>query len=114
SGLSIAFNGGGTQTGTFTFGPATSFAFNGNHIFNPGAAFSGAGPVSINGGIFQVNTALSIPGNLTNAGSLTFGGATTQGMPVAGTYTQTAAGSLTSRLNGLVAGSQYDQVRVTG
>jgi uncharacterized repeat protein (TIGR01451 family) len=115
SGLGLSFTNGGTHTGTFTFGSSSSFAFNGTHIFNTGAAFSGSGPVTISGGSFKVYTGLTIPGNLNNSGDLFFGpGATTQGLSVSGNYTQSAAGTLNIKLNGTVAGSQYDQVRVTG
>ena len=115
SGLGLSFANGGTHTGTFTFGSSNSFAFNGTHFFNTGAAFSGAGPVTISGGSFKVYTGLTIPGNLNNSGDLFFGpGATTRGLSVSGNYTQSAAGILNIKLNGTVAGSQYDQVRVTG
>src|SRR5712691_10208722 len=97
AGLGIAFNGGGTHGGTFQMPLGNSLAFNGAHTFGTGSAFSGSGPnsVSINGGTFQVNTGLTIPANLTNAGALKFGpGFTTRAFSVTGTYTQSAAGSL--------------------
>jgi uncharacterized repeat protein (TIGR01451 family) len=119
-GDNIALNGGGTHTGNFVFGlPSNTFFFSSGatpHVFNPGAAFSGpAGNVNIQGGIFAVGTTLSLPGNLNNAGILKFGpGATTQGLGVAGNFTQSATGALDVKLNGTTAVSQYDQVTVTG
>jgi len=115
--LGIAFNGGGgTHGGMFAMPLSNTLSFDGTHTFGSGAAFSGGltSPVLINGGTFQVNTGLTMPGNLSNAGALQFGGLGTQALSVSGNYSQAASGSLTVRVNGPIAGSNYDQVRVTG
>lgn len=114
--VGIAFNGGGTHTGIFSFFTTTTFSFNGSHAFNGGSSFAGTGNVTINGGTFMVNTSLTIPGNLTNSGNLRFGpGASTQAFPISGNYVQNAAGALDVKLNGTVPGpTGYDRVQVTG
>ncbi|HEY8131225.1 MAG TPA: DUF11 domain-containing protein, partial [Thermoanaerobaculia bacterium] len=109
--VGMAFNNGGTHGGLFQMPLSNTFSFDGVHNFNSGAAFGGAGTVSITGGTFQANTGLTIPGNVNNAGSLTFGGVT-RTFTINGNYAQTAIGALTVRLNGTTPGSQFDVVNV--
>ncbi len=106
----IALNNGGTHGGTFAMPLSNQFLFAGTHNFGAGSAFTGSGPVTIAGGIFQANTGLTIPGGLTNNGSLKFGGAT-QTLTVNGNYTQGGAAAFSVRLNG--AGT-FDQMSVSG
>ncbi len=56
----------------------------------------------------------TITGNLTNGGLVSIGDSTTGLMTVTGNYTQTAAGSLTTGIGGLAAGTQFDRLSVTG
>ena len=71
------------------------------------------GPFLINGGI--VVGSGTINGSLTNRGQVIPGGTGAAGLlTVNGTYTQTATGSLSIELGGMSAGSQYDQLAVSG
>lgn len=108
----LSLNGGGIHSGTFAMGTGGTLNFNGTHLFNAGSNFTGTGNVQIAGGAFQANTGLTIPGNLTNNGSLTFGGSP-QTLSVTGSYQQNAAGSFTVRLNG-PGGGQFDQMIPNG
>jgi RHS repeat-associated protein len=55
----------------------------------------------------------TVTGNLTNAAAINLGSAPGT-LTVKGNYTQTAAGALTVQVGGATAGSQYDQVNVSG
>ncbi len=74
----------------------------------------GAAPTSI---VALSGGTLSGPGtidaSLTNAGALDLGSAPGI-LSIEGTYTQTAAGTLTLKIGGIAAGTQFDQVSVTG
>ncbi|HKS22366.1 MAG TPA: hypothetical protein VJZ76_06185 [Thermoanaerobaculia bacterium] len=89
------FNGGLTQsTGITTLGPGNL-----------------AGTISINAGI--LNGTGTITGNVTNGGN--FNPGTSPGaVTITGNYTQTSTGILNVELNGTTAGTQYDQVDVSG
>jgi hypothetical protein len=57
----------------------------------------------------------TVNGNVTNAGEVSPGGDGTAGvLTINGSYTQTDTGLLTIDLGGTTAGTQYDQLKVTG
>jgi uncharacterized repeat protein (TIGR01451 family) len=89
------FNGGLTQTaGITTLGPGNL-----------------AGTIAINGG--TLNGTGTITGTVTNGGN--FNPGTSPGaVTITGDYTQTSTGVLNVDLNGTTAGTQYDQVNVSG
>ena len=72
--------------------------------------FTNAGTIeATNGGTFVINTSVS------NAGSINSGGNGSAGqITVAGNFAQTSAGILDIDLGGTVAGTQFDQLAVTG
>jgi hypothetical protein len=46
----VAINGGGTQTGTFSLSTGTALALNGTHSFSPAGSVTGSGTLVVNGG----------------------------------------------------------------
>jgi hypothetical protein len=74
---------------------------------------SQATQVDIEGGVLTGTG--TINGNLVNGGLVTPGGDGTAGiLTVTGSYTQSGSGVLSIDLGGLTAGSEYDQLRVSG
>ncbi len=72
-----------------------------------------AGNLNIEGGALAGTGVVNA--NVTNAGQVIPGGAGAVGLlAINGTYTQTASGSLDVDLGGTTAGSQYDQLAVSG
>jgi hypothetical protein len=93
----IRFLGVFTQTAGFT-------------ILNGGNVFSSSG-LNIQGGTLKGSG--TITGNVFNGGTVA-PGLSPGTLTVAGNYAQTAAGTLAIEINGLTAGSQYDQLVVNG
>ena len=67
--------------------------------------------MNINGG--SLSGPGTVKGNLTNAGEVDLGSAAGT-LTINGNYTQTAAGTLTLKIGGTTAGSQFDQVNISG
>ena len=55
----------------------------------------------------------TVKGNLTNAGEVDLGSSAGM-LTIIGNYTQTSAGTLSLKIGGTTAGSQFDQVNVSG
>ncbi len=132
-GTAATFNNAGTfqktaGTGTTTF-TTTSFnntgtiqALSGTISFSAGYTQT-AGSVQLNGGNLAASTvniqggslsgAGTITANVTNAGQVS-PGSSAGILPITGTYTQTAAGSLNIEIGGLTAGTQFDRLAVSG
>ncbi len=99
------------QSGTLSFGGA--YIQTGGATILAGGAVAVAGTLDIRGG--RLAGAGTITGNVANAGQVDPGSAGSAGLlTITGTYTQTATGTLDVEIGGLVAGTQYDQLRVTG
>ena len=71
-----------------------------------------SGPVTVTGGIFQGTGAVT--GNVAINGGIHAPGNSPGIMPVTGSYTLAAAGTLQVEINGVTVGTQYDQVKVQG
>lgn len=73
---------------------------------------------NIRGGTFNVQTNANFGSDFTNSGTLNIGsaaGVLTAGIfNLGGNFTQTSTGVLKTQLGGLKAGSQFDQLRVSG
>jgi hypothetical protein len=123
---SVSFSNAGTVSvgagSTFTAGPPT---VNGNYTQTAGTTMLQGGVltsvlVDIRGGMLSgsgtVNVTVgTVAGNLRNAGQMNPGGSGVAGtLTITGNYTQFAAGSLNIAIGGLTAGSQYDQLAITG
>ena len=115
-----AFSNAGTlkvSTGTtFTMAAGTSYTQTAGKTTNDGTmTATGAGVFAMNtGAIFGNNGSFS--GNLTSGGTFNVGDAVNLAgkMAVTGTYAQSAAGTLKTDIGGLNAGTQFDQLNVTG
>ncbi len=102
-GSSSTFSPGGTgniytQTGGVTNLASGTLGATGASVIIDGGSLSGPGTVM---------------GNLTNAGEVDLGSAAGT-LTVSGTYTQFTDGTLTLKVGGTAAGSQFDQVNVSG
>jgi autotransporter-associated beta strand protein len=77
-------------------------------------ALSGSlsGPVTVSGGILQGTGA--VVGNVTVDGGIHAPGNSAGIMTITGNYSLPAAGTLQAEINGITAGTQYDQVKVLG
>ncbi|HLX61276.1 MAG TPA: PKD domain-containing protein [Planctomycetota bacterium] len=83
-----------------------------------------AGTTLLNGGNLAATTltinggtlvgAGTITGNVVNSATVAPGNSGPGLLNITGNYTQNASGTLTAELNGLTAGTQYDQLAVTG
>jgi hypothetical protein len=110
-----------SNAGTITIGSGSTFAPGGaasNYTQSGGATYLAAGtlgatgaPINVNGGFLSGPG--TVKGNLTNAGEVDVGSAPGL-LTVSGTYTQTAAGVLGLKVGGTTAGSQFDQVNISG
>jgi len=134
--IQIAFNNTGSvnaQAGTLDLGSGLGggTANSGQITVSPGATLhsglytQSGGTTSLNGGTLENGPFLinggtltgsgTINGNVTNAGQVIPGGTGSAGtLTVNGNYTQTATGALDVELGGTTAGSQYDQLVVSG
>jgi hypothetical protein len=78
-----------------------------------GGTLAASGGVSIQSGA-AVSGAATITGPVTNAGTISVGGAGVAGVLVInGSFTQTGAGVLNMKIGGGAAGSQYDQLQIS-
>jgi RHS repeat-associated protein len=108
-----------TNTGTVTVGASAQFKLSSSYTQTKGSTNLAAGTLgsSPSNSVTIQSGALSGPGtinaSLVNDGAMDLG--TSPGtVTVAGNYTQGANASLSVKLGGTTAGSQYDQVNVTG
>lgn len=98
-----------TQTGTLNLGSnyiqsAGSTQLNGGNL---------SGTIQLNGG--TLTGVGSVSGNVTNGATITLAGASAAGtLAITGNYTQAAGGALSIAIGGTTAGTQFDQVTVTG
>jgi uncharacterized repeat protein (TIGR01451 family) len=109
---SVAVNNAGTvqaQSGTLSF--ATFRQNNGVTMLNGGSLSSG-NPLNFYGGTLQ--GAGVITGNVTNLGGTVLPGSSPGILRIAGNYTQGPTGTLNIELGGVVSGTQYDLLDVTG
>jgi hypothetical protein len=110
----IVFNNTGTveaQSGTVAFLGGTSFT-------------QTAGSTILNGGNISISTTLNIQGGSlsgagTIAGNVSSGGSVRPGaspgiINITGNYTQTSTGALDIEIGGLAAGTQFDQLNISG
>jgi hypothetical protein len=121
--LTAANSGGFTNSGTVTVGAGVTLNVAGNFTQTGGTtslngATLQATSVNINGG--TLSGLGTIIGNVTNAGVLDVGDSpnqTTQSvglLAIKGNYTQTSLGTLNIEIGGNIAGTQYDQLAITG
>ncbi len=71
-----------------------------------------SGNVTLNGGTLSGSG--SVLGNVVNAAQVAPGSSSPSVLTINGNYTQTAAGTLALKVGGATAGSQFDQVNVSG
>lgn len=110
--IAIAVNNSGTveaRTGVLRF--------TGNYVQTAGTtrlnggALASTQPLNIQGGVLEGNG--TVTGNVSNGGELRPG--LSPGMlTISGAYTQTANGRLSIELGGLTAGTQFDQLAISG
>ena len=126
------FNNTGTYRKTSLTGSSVGIVFNSSgtvDIQGGSLAFSGgytqtAGETKLNGGALSSSTTLNIQGGtLSGTGTVTAnvsnGGLVSPGaspgiLNITGTYTQTSTGALNIEIGGLTAGSQFDQLAISG
>jgi hypothetical protein len=118
NGRSLTLSGGFTTAGSVTLGSGSILTANGSYTQLGGNTALAGGQLKATGGVAIQGGALSGPGtiqgNLTNAGLIRPGDGGTGVLTIQGNYTQTAAGELDVNLGGTTAGTQYDQLAVTG
>ena len=113
-GTGVAF----TNTGTVNAQSGT-LAFNGGFLQTAGATQLTGGSVSTSAGLTFSGGALSgagtITGNVTNSGAaIQPGGGVVGVLGIMGNYTQSGTGSVAIEIGGTTAGTQYDQINVSG
>ncbi len=117
NGRSLSVPGAFSNAGSVTVGSSSTLTAAGNYS-------QSAGTTTLNGGTLTASTTVSIGGgtltgagtvnaNVSNAGQVS-PGLNLGTLSINGTYTQTTTGTLNVELGGLTAGSQYDQVAVSG
>jgi hypothetical protein len=106
-------------SGTLTLGAASSVSGDGNVLFSGGTTFID-GTVAATGGIMILSGATvsgfgTLMGNVSNAGQINPGRIGRAGvLTIIGNYTQVMTGILTFEIGGLTAGSDFDQLSVSG
>jgi IPT/TIG domain/G8 domain len=129
----LFLSGGGGSIGTITTASGTSLSFSSTTFtLSSGSVISGSGSVGFASGTTTVAGALTasgftitsgatvsgaatFTGNVTNNGALNVAGTGTPGkVTITGNYTQGATGSLKIELGGLTAGTQFDQLAISG
>jgi hypothetical protein len=119
---SFTLTGGSTlnfSSGTLTLGAASSVSGDGNVLFSGGTTFID-GTVAGTGGIMILSGATvsgfgTLMGNVSNAGQINPGRIDSAGvLTIIGNYTQTTTGILTIDIGGLTAGSDFDQLSISG
>lgn len=114
--MTLAANAGSTGTYNLTGGTLTvnnGITNNAGGVFNTGAGtiVTVGGPGFINHG--QLNGPGTIAGNITSDGTIAPGNSPGT-LAIAGDYTQSALGTLAVEIGGLLAGTEYDVLNVTG
>jgi hypothetical protein len=105
------------NSGMLTVAPGTSLGAN-SYIQNAGSTVLNGG--TLNGDTYSINAGAltgtgTIDASVSNGGQLIPGGTGASGvLTINGTYTQTANGALDIDIGGTTAGSQYDQLVVSG
>ena len=99
------------QTGIVAF--PVSFTQTGGSTTLAGGGVSGSVPLTFSGG--TLTGAGTITATVSNTGAIVAPGASGAGiLNITGAYTQGPGGSLAIELGGVTAGTQYDQLKVTG
>jgi len=110
--FNVPFSNAGTvnlNSGILSFRSTYTQTAGATHLL--GGSLSSLGTFDIHGGVLDGTG--NITGNVTNGGQVNPG--TSPGsISIIGNYTQTAAGVLNLDLNGLAAGTQFDQLHVNG
>jgi hypothetical protein len=116
--LANASTGSFTNAGTVIVGTGVTLAATGTYQQTGGTTYlTGAtltaSAVNVLGG--AVVASGDINGNVTNAGTFNLGNTFTPGaLTIHGNYTQAASGVLNIKIGGLTAGTQFDQLNITG
>jgi hypothetical protein len=116
---------GGTNTLVIAAGTVQTTSLSVSHVptvqvtggtLDVNASFSSIGTVqNESGGTLELDNGVTLTANVSNGGLLDLGGAVnTASAKIAGNLTQSSSGSLDIKLSGTTAGSQYDQLSVTG
>ena len=113
----VPFNNGGTvnaTSGVLSFSAATFTQTAGaTHLAGGNLSVSNLNSIDIQGGILDGSGNITGNGTVMNGGQVNPG--TSPGMiNITGKYNQVAAGALNIDLNGLTAGTQFDQLNLTG
>jgi hypothetical protein len=112
----VAFNNNGgivqVLSGTLSFG--SDFVQNvGGTSVAAGATLASSGNVKLNGGILIGSG--TVVSTVTNAGIIAPGSQSSAGvLTVNGSYTQTSTGTLNLKIGGTTAGTQFDQLQISG
>jgi hypothetical protein len=107
-----------TNSGTLAVGAGSTFSgtytqTGGTTTVDGGATLASTGGVRVLGG--TLGGAGVVHADVTNAGTVAVGDATTAGvLTIDGDYTQTAEGTLSLKVGGPTAGTDYDQLAITG
>jgi hypothetical protein len=105
--VTVTGNNGGPYTVTFQGSRAGAN--------QPQITGAGSGGATVTTATVQDGGQATIDGNVTNSGTVAPGGASTAGtLSITGTYSQTSGGTLSIELGGTVAGTGYDQLKVSG
>ncbi len=108
-----AINNSGTvevQTGTLAF--SSGFTQTSGMTLLNGGNINSSGTMAIQGG--NLTGQGTITGNVNNSGGTVIPGTSPGQLTITGNYTQGLAGSLAIEIGGLAAGSEFDQLIVTG
>jgi MBG domain (YGX type)/SdrD B-like domain/Putative Ig domain len=107
-----------SNAGSLIVGSASTFTTAGNYTqtagsttLNGGGLTATGGQVLLNGGLLAGTGTVTV--TVTNAATVAPGHSPGT-LTVTGNYTQTTAGSLNMEINGLAAGTDYDQLKVNG
>ena len=104
-------NAGAVTIGTGSSFPVAGYTQTGGSTTLQGGSL-GATTLSIQGGTSSGSG--TVNGNLTNAAQVSPGSSSPGVLTINGNYTQTAAGALSLKVGGATAGTQFDQLNITG
>ena len=104
-------NAGALTIGTGSSFPVAGYTQTGGSTTLQGGSL-GATTLSIQGGTLSGSG--TVNGNLTNAAQVSPGSSSPGVLTINGNYTQTAAGALSLKVGGATAGTQFDQLNITG
>ena len=118
-GRSFATTGDFSNCGTLTIDTGSTFTSNGNYAQTDGNTFLSGGTLTASGTVLlqggQLAGTGSINGSVNNAALVQIGDDVTVGiLRINGGYAQTAEGSLQVKIGGYNAGTDFDQLLVTG